>query len=270
MAVKTDYKKILLSLGFKADQLPAEEVEKEIDYDETGRALHDALIVSIENNPSVQKKLSEAAFGRVAGEVQRKLIKKFGLQFENQEDGQILDKVIDAAHATVKTQASKTAQEIQQQLIDKEQEIIGLRDAHAKELEAERGKVTAFKRNVNFERVVHTGLNKLNNPEKKIKLSAPVEVSLPFVKQELENRYSIVYENDAIELRRKDKPEMKVTDGAKVLTIDDAIQKIADENNLIAKVEEKKKQFSFAVEGVSEVSATSEGMKKIQQRTAAN
>ena len=46
-----------------------------------------------------------------------------------------------------------------------------------------------------------------------------------------------------------------------------AIQKIADENNLIAKVEEKKKQFSFATEGLSEVSATSEGMKKIQQKS---
>ncbi len=266
---KTDFKKLFLSLGFKADQLPADETDTDIDYDKVGTDLHNALVVAIDNDPKKQKEHADAAFGRVSNEVQRKLIKKFGLQFENPEDGQVLDKVIDAAHATVRTQSAKSAQEIQQQLIDKEKEILTIKEQHEVELGNERNKVVTFKRNVAFDQTVHGALNRLNNPEKKVKLATPAEINIPFMKQELEKQYAIVFENDAIELRRKDKPEMKVTDGAKVITLDDAVATIAEKNNLLSTIEPKKKSFDFGKGETGQGEASSEGMKRIQERTAA-
>lgn len=271
-----DYKKLMGLIGIKEDQLPSED-DAEIKYEDVAQKINEGLRSAVENDPEFIKKVNTAAVGRATGEVQRKLIKRFGLKFDNSEDEKNVDVVIDAAHKTASANANKTAQQLQDQLAERDEEIKNIAEKHTSELNATRGEVLNMKRGFQLNTTISQVLSKLNDPAKKKKLSSPVEVALPFMQQKLEELYFINYDDkgNRLSIHPHDNHELKVKDGTKDLTLEDAIASVAEKNNIVVPAVEVKKSFTFTPNGSGEESRTekvtvsSEGLNKIAEKLEA-
>lgn len=278
-----DYKKILLGLGFKEEQLPKEPAtgEPEIDYTAVSTQLQTLFQDSVLANEALIKPIREKGRINALQESQRKIVKAMGLTFENPEDANDFEKIITAAQTKLTDAIGKAggtgAKELQEEVITLRKQIETLGATHKTELEAEKGKTVSFTRKQTLQNKITASLNALNDTTKKTKLVTGAEILLPAVMQTIDEDYSIVFDEQGMpKIMQKANPELEPVDGTKKLKFDDVIHGIATKKNLVVPVVEPNKtgdKFRLKTgtgteDRTTEIEATSEGLKLAEKNLA--
>jgi len=267
-----DFKKLILAMGFKEDQLPKVEEGKDLtdaEIQTAADALNNAIKESYKNDKGFMDEVNTAAFGRAFGEVQRKVKQGLELEIELKPETKIED-LVNAAKAKMVAGSSKTVQqmqsdfatkeaEYQRQLLDKDK-VINEKEGLFKRKEMERS----------FDERVRSVMKAQDTD--KTKLTSPAEHLFPFIKQTLVEKYDLTEQDGRLTLLAKGGGGQRPKDGHNVLTDEQVIANILKEEKLV--VETKAKPTSpngSAVKVVVEGEAAtatyqSEGLQKAQAK----
>lgn len=267
-----DFKKLLSEkFGFKADQLAKLEVDGITADDEKKVAgeLLDAYHASLETNKEFQEKFikpaEKKALDNTRGEYKRKLISTLALEV-SEEDQKDFDKVLEAAKKKQGEGASANVKDLQLELDKSKGELKLQKETFDKQLGEKDKELATRELTSAFRTTLVTEMPLLESDGKK--LTGTQKVNLPFFQNELSSKYSIIKVGDAIDIRDKENPDKPVYDGAKKLTLKDAMLKIASENEMLAAPGKQKAEGGKEkVEGgkTEEGKFTSEGLKSAQQ-----
>lgn len=167
-----------------------------------------------ENDPSIIKKIEGTQFAKVRDEVERKLRQSFGLTREEILD-KTTDEIIKIAKAKASATTDKTVTELQQEILDKNNELKAIRET---EIPAIKSQVENEKKQFKISDILtkKVSSHKLRNPLEYV--TASVGSPDPLYDIDLDDKGDLVYYLKGTKLLPKN------TDGTKFLNADDIIK----------------------------------------------
>lgn len=210
--------KLLLAIGISKAN-----AELMIDEEADPTKVDDAVILSEfkahqlslhENDPSIIKKIEGTQFAKVRDEVERKLKQSFGLTREEILD-KTTDEIIKIAKAKANATTDKTVTELQQEILDKNNELKAIRET---EIPAIKSQVENEKKQFKISDILTKKVSSysLRNPLEYV--TASVGADDPLYDKDLDENGELVYYLKGSKLLPKN------ADGTKFLNSDDIIK----------------------------------------------
>lgn len=167
-----------------------------------------------ENEPTIIKKIEASQFAKVRSEVERKLKQSFGLTHEEIVD-KTTDEIIKLAKAKASATTDKTVTELQQEILDKNNELKAIRET---EIPAIKSQVDNEKKQFKISDILtkKVSAHKLRNPLEYV--TASVGSADPLYDLDLDEKGDLVYYLKGSKLLPKN------SDGTKFLSADDIIK----------------------------------------------
>lgn len=261
-----DYKKVILAMGFKEDQLPKDDAT-DVKEDDLAANLNKLVRESLANDTEFVKPIKQSALGGISGEYQRKLKSQLELDIELKDGETKIDDVIGAIKTKLTSTGNKTVQEVQKQFAEKEK-------GYESQIELLKKEKSDIENSFKKKEKVNEFNSFVRREMAKQQLTAGADILFPFVKQKLEENYLLGESADGkVTLLDKSGDGKRPQDGHQVLTDEQVILKVLTGEKLIKEKKQTKPDDGIIIEddpdnNTQKVKFNSEGLQKIKQRLA--